>query len=248
MEVALDEQRLDPLVFAVGGQVGADVEGLAAAGARSARRGRGRRRCGPSRGRSGAGGRRRAAQRRPGPAASRAPWPTRNAASTTKATPTAQVLGPDQRGQPEEEAGQEPGPQPLLLARPEEGEDGGRQGEDRRRLAEEGAGRVDEGRVDGDAEGGDQPGRAAGDPPPEQEDDDDRRQPEQQLDDPRRPFARAAGRVEGAGVEQRRARRPVAGVVGIPGRRSCLPRTATSRGRSRRGRRRPGVASGSTTR
>ena len=42
VQVALDEQRLDPLVFAVGGQVGADVERLAAAGRDRHRRGRGR--------------------------------------------------------------------------------------------------------------------------------------------------------------------------------------------------------------
>jgi hypothetical protein len=101
----------------------------------------------------------------------------------------------------------------LPVGCPEEAEDCRREGEDRRRLAEQRAGRVDERRVDGDAERAEQPGRPAVDPPAEQVDDDDRRQAEQQLDDPRRPFAGAAGRVEGGGVEQRCARRPVAGVA-----------------------------------
>ncbi len=117
-----------------------------------------------------------------------------------------QVLRADQRGQAEEEAGQQPGSRALLLTRPEEGEHRRRQGEDRRRLAVEGAGRVDEGWVDGDREGGEQAGRAAVDPLAEQVDDDDRGHPEQQLDDPRRPFAGAPGRVEAGRVEQRRPR------------------------------------------
>ena len=72
---------------------------------------------------------------------------------------------------------------------------------------------MDERRVDRDPEGGEQPRRAAAEPPAEKEDDEDRGDAEQRLDDPRRPFPRPAGRVEGGGVEQRRARRPVAGVL-----------------------------------
>ena len=132
--------------------------------------------------------------------------------AATKATPTSRYSGRAIAVTPNSRPGQQPGAQSLPLCRPEERQDRGGQGEDRQRLAVEGAGGVDEGRVDGDREGGDQARRPAGDPPPEQEDDDDRRHAEQQLDDPRRPFAGAAGRVEGGGVEQRRPRRPVAGV------------------------------------
>ncbi len=103
---------------------------------------------------------------------------------------------------------------PFRLGGPEKGRTARGEGEGRRRLAEQRAGRVDERRVDGDATAPQpRPAGPTGDPPAEQEDDDDRGHPEQQLDDARRPFARAARRVEGGGVEQRRTRGPVAGVA-----------------------------------
>ncbi len=128
---------------------------------------------------------------------------------------------------------------PYRIRCPEEGEDRGGQGEDRGRLAVEGAGRVDERGVDGYRESSEESGRPAVDPPAEQVDDDDRGQAEQQLDDPRGPFARPTGRVEVGGVEQRRPRRPVAGVFEGRARRSFLPYRGPWRARSRRGRRRP---------
>ena len=118
VQVALDEPRLDPLVFAVGGKEGADVERLAAAG---------RDRHGAveddvvadrSRGRSGAGRRRtsRAAPASPGCQPRR--LPTRIAARTTKATPTRRYSGRISAVRPKRRPGRSQAPEPLLVARP----------------------------------------------------------------------------------------------------------------------------------
>jgi len=149
--VAPHQQRLDPLVFAVGGQVGADVERLAAAG-------RDRHHAAKDVGVADRPGHDRQQQGRdqqPGPGQAGAPAarsadPDRG--KDDEGCADEQVLGPEHRGQSEQEARQQPGPQVLAFARPEEGEHRRWQSEDRRRLAHQLAGGVDEGWVDGDGE------------------------------------------------------------------------------------------------
>ncbi len=126
--------------------------------------------------------------------------------------PDEQVLRAEHRGESKEQAGEEP-PGPGTTRRgvgeavrgPEERQHRGGQRQHRRRLAVEGADRVDERWIDRDAKGGEQPGGPAGDAAAEQVDDEDRAQAEQQLDDAGGAFAGARGGVEAGGVEQRSA-------------------------------------------
>ena len=186
--------------------------------------------------------------------ASRAPGPTPIAANRANATATGRVLRTGKRGQPEQDSRHQPGRPPARkgravptqVHRPEERQHGHRQGEHRS------AARCRGRRSSGCTAGRPRRRRPRSAPP-------SHRIPpgpqlsgktatiarpslERQLDDPTDPFARAIGRVErGRHRESGCSRRPVAGGVrGSWGRRSCLPRTAPWKARSRRASRRPG--------
>src|SRR4029450_3871132 len=152
LELALLEtahpRRLDPLVIAGGGQIGADVEGLAASGGNRDEAIENdqvahRPRCEwqhEGQGEQGAG---------------RAPWsPTAPPADQDerqdrKRRADEQVLGPDQRGDAKEDARERPAPGTGLIRRPEEGEHGGGEEEERGRLPQQGPTGVGGGGVGG---------------------------------------------------------------------------------------------------
>ena len=159
MFVALDEQRLDPLVFAVGRQIGADVERLAAAGGDRddavedddvADR--------PGQDRKDQRRRRRTAARPEKPSRHFAASPrTRSTARPTKAAPTSRYSGRDIAVRPNSSPGHEPRPNRthlsphtgdncvgLSIRGPEEGEDRCGKRQHRRRLTHQLAGAVDE--------------------------------------------------------------------------------------------------------
>ena len=159
--VALVEDRLDPLVFAVGRQVGADVERLAAAGRdrhQAFEHDEVADRPGDDRDQQGDEQQRR---RRRAPAASpRRPRQTRIAARTTKAPATSRYSGRNIAVRPKRRPGTSQAHGRSCSPAHRKARIGGGQGEDRRRLAHQLAGRVDERRVDGDREGGEQAGPA----------------------------------------------------------------------------------------
>ena len=254
--VALDQERLHPLVFAVGGEVGADVERLAAAGRDrhdavedddvADRPGQDRQDEGDEED-GGAG-----EAETPS-----APRQVADRREDDEGGADQQVLRPEHRRQAEEQPRHEP--RPDQRSRPRiPGTTASVARSEAQRKARIAAGRVSiaggslisspvvwrNGRVDRDREGGEEADPAAelatAEPPAQGEDDEDRRHPQQRLDDPRRPFPRAAGRVEGGGVEERGPRRPVARVVEFRPAEAPFRRRAPWRSRSRRASRQPG--------
>jgi hypothetical protein len=125
-----------------------------------------------------------------------------------------QVLGPHERAHADQRAGREPCPRRAAVAGPQERERRARHGHLSERLAQQPAGVEHERRVRGRQEAGDEtrpgPAQAAA----EQVADDDRHEPEQRDRQPREPGMHASCDQVHAGVEQRRAGRPVVRAVG----------------------------------